>query len=236
MSNTPLIFLGVLAAFLWSWVTMVYAPYRDFSKIQPAVYPQTGEVFPNKRPGYASQGREIYQEEGCATCHTLQNRSPQIANDSKRGWGNRHTVIQDFAFDPQPPIGSVRIGPDLANIGVRRTDRQWHLLHLYNPKLTVENSTMPQYPYLFETRQIRGGGSTNALKLTGSLAPAAGHEVVPTQRAQLLVSYLLSLKANAPIYEAPPAPEKKAGNATNNPAATNAAGTNAGAATNQNAQ
>ena len=41
------------------------------------------------------------------------------------------------------------------------------------------------------------------LKLTGAWAPAAGYEVVPTEKALALVAYLQSLRADAPLFEAP---------------------------------
>jgi hypothetical protein len=57
---------------------------------------------------------------------------------------------------------------------------------------------------LFDTRAIGPAGrSTNALVLEGPLAPPAGHEVVPTRRAEQLVAYLRSLKSSGDLPEAP---------------------------------
>ncbi len=64
---------------------------------------------------------------------------------------------------------------------------------------------MPRYAFLYETRAIEGTASINALQFEAdsAFAPAAGYEVVPTQRAEALVEYLLSLKLNYSLPEAP---------------------------------
>ena len=37
--------------------------------------------------------------------------------DIARGWGLRHSVAEDFLYDDPVQLGSVRIGPDLADVG-----------------------------------------------------------------------------------------------------------------------
>jgi cytochrome c oxidase cbb3-type subunit 2 len=73
---------------------------------------------------------------------------------------------------------------------------------------------MPGYKFLFEERKIVGERSARALRLTGSLAAPAGSEIVPTERAQTLVAYMLSLNNTYDYPESRPVPheaEKKAG-------------------------
>lgn len=123
--------------------------------------------------------------------------------DIARGWGKRRTVAEDFLFDDPVMLGSQRIGPDLADVGSRLPDANWHLLHLYAPEYEVKGSVMPPYRFLFETRRIERGHSPDALALPPELAPAPGYEVVPTQRAKALVAYLLSLRIDEPLYVAP---------------------------------
>ena len=92
----------------------------------------------------------------------------------------------------------------LANIGVRAPDLNWQLVHLYAPQALVKNSAMPPFRYLFELRKkIDGAPSPDALEFPQASAPPAGYEVVPTPEAKQLAAYLLSLKADAPLYEAP---------------------------------
>jgi len=123
--------------------------------------------------------------------------------DVARGWGPRQSVAVDYLYDQPVQLGSLRAGPDLANIGVRSPDANWQLQHLYAPKSVVANSTMPSFKFLFEVRKIVAAPSSDALNLPKEFAAADGFEVVPTPEAKQLVAYLLSLKANMPLYEAP---------------------------------
>jgi cbb3-type cytochrome oxidase cytochrome c subunit len=126
-----------------------------------------------------------------------------IGPDMDRGWGRRASVAQDYLWDAPAFPGSQRLGPDLANIGVRQPDANWHLKHLYAPESVVKGSTMPPYRFLFEKRKIARQPSASALQLDGEFAPESGFEIVPTEQAVALVEYLKSLRADAPLYEAP---------------------------------
>ncbi|MBI4660051.1 MAG: ribosomal protein L7/L12 [Verrucomicrobia bacterium] len=142
--------------------------------------------------------------------------------DIQRGWGRRHSVAQDYLYERPVMLGNVRVGPDLANIGARQPDAATQLLHLYNPQISAKGSTMPPYPFLFETRQVIAKPSPDALKLPGEFGPPAGYEVVPKPEARALVAYLLSLQTDASLFESPlPLPPKKSGAeaATNQPPA-----------------
>ena len=126
--------------------------------------------------------------------------------DLARGWGLRRSVAADYLYDNPVQLGSLRAGPDLANIGVRAPDANWQLSHLYAPKSVTPNSTMPSFRYLFALRKMGSAPSPDALKLNAGFAPAAGFEVIPTAEARNLAAYLLSLRANVPLYEAPFSP------------------------------
>lgn len=108
---------------------------------------------------------------------------------SHPGWGTRQSVAADFLYDEPVQLGGLRAGPDLANIGARAPNADWLLKHLYNPKSVVPNSTMPAFRTLFMAQKA-----------------GSGEEPVPTDEARQLVAYLLSLKANVPLYEAPYTP------------------------------
>src|SRR5439155_17532446 len=86
---------------------------------------------------------------------------------------------------------------------------------------------------LFETRRIERGLSPEALPLTGSLAPPPGYEIIPKAEARGLVAYLMSLRADAPLFDAPLTVPAVSSAATNAPGAstgtTNAAPTNTAA-------
>lgn len=137
--------------------------------------------------------------------------------DISRGWGKRRTVAQDYIYDPVVQPGTRRAGPDLANVGApsRKPDANWQLRHLYAPQAEVAGSTMPAYRFLFEKRKVGKVASADALKLTGEFAPPAGFEIVPTDDARALVAYLLSLHADAPLFESPVTPPPAPVPATN---------------------
>jgi cytochrome c oxidase cbb3-type subunit 2 len=151
-----------------------------------------------------------------------------VGPDLTRGWGRRRTVAEDYLYDAPVMPGSQRVGPDLANVGTRLPDANWHLLHLYAPRIEAKASTMPPYRFLFEKRKIGRHPSPDALSLPGDLAPGPGHEIVPKPAAKALAAYLISLRADAPLFDAPisvPAPPGTP-SSTNAPALPGAASTN----------
>jgi cytochrome c oxidase cbb3-type subunit 2 len=126
-----------------------------------------------------------------------------VGSDIARGWGLRQSVAEDFLYDYPVLIGGLRAGPDLANVGARLPDANWQLVHLYAPQALVKNSAMLPFRFLFEVRKIGDPPSPDALQFPKDFAPPAGCEVVPTPEAKQLTAYLLSLRADAPLYEAP---------------------------------
>ena len=62
---------------------------------------------------------------------------------------------------------------------------------------------MPPFRYLFEIRKIGNAPSPDALVFPKGFEPPAGYEVVPKPEAKELAAYLLSLRANVPLYSAP---------------------------------
>lgn len=123
--------------------------------------------------------------------------------DIARGWGLRRSVAEDFLWDAPVQLGDIRVGPDLADVGARLPDANWQLLHLYAPQSVVKNSAMPPFRFLFETQKIGDTPSPDALQLPKEFAPPAGYEVIPTVAAKDLAAYLLSLRADVPLHDAP---------------------------------
>ncbi len=202
MNRTSLLFLGVFASLAASWVGVVMVNQLSFGDLTPVVNSEEGLATPQPLPGVAQQGRLVYQDLGCAACHTQQVRRPGYGSDEKRGWGSRQSVARDYIFEPVVLIGSRRLGPDLRTVGARkdgqqgREGREWFTQHLYDSQLTSPGSIMPSYRFLFETRKIVGQGSPKSIQrlLPSSHQPPEGYEIVPTARGEALVSYLMSLK------------------------------------------
>jgi cytochrome c oxidase cbb3-type subunit 2 len=218
VNRGPLIFLGLFLALSASFYGMVLVPQIELGRQVETKAVGSEDTYPVMPPGLARQGAEVYRANGCVYCHSQQVRATKA--DLER-WGKRRTVAPDYLFDSPVQLGSLRAGPDLANIGARPRGDEWQLQHLYAPRSQVEGSTMPAYRYLFDLRKAAGAASTNALKLTGKFALPPGWEVVPKPQAVQLVAYLNSLRSEIGLFEAPlPLPPAK----TNAPAAT---GTNA---------
>ena len=221
MNNGPLLFLGILATLASSFWGLLLAPQLQIGRQQPVILEATGETYPQPRPGMAQQGAEVYRSLGCAACHSQQVRG--FGGDRERGFAPRISVAQDYLHDSPVQLGSVRVGPDLANYGSLHTNDGPILLHLYAPQLAMPGSIMPPYRYLFEERTVTPGANLpeNAVLLPGQKSTNVSRVIVPKPEALALADYLRSLKADMALYEAPiPKPSKSAMIAA--PAATNA--------------
>jgi cytochrome c oxidase cbb3-type subunit 2 len=212
MNNGPLLFLGLFAAMACSWLSFIMEPQLQIGNLQQtntvAVGDASAETYPPAPPGDAHQGEEVYRADGCAACHTQMVRPQELGSDISHGWGARRSVAEDYLFDQPVMVGSQRVGPDLANFG-RRSDVNGILMRLYDPRSLVPGSVMPAYRFLFETRKIEGAPSPGALVLPDRFAPAPGYEVVPRPEARALAAYLLSLRQDGYLFEAPPPPQPK---------------------------
>ncbi|MGH8017169.1 MAG: cbb3-type cytochrome c oxidase subunit II [Opitutaceae bacterium] len=212
MNNGPLLFLGLFVAIAFSWTGIVVTNLVQQTRAgasQPFYDAATESAVPAPMPGLARQGQAVYQDLGCVYCHSQQVRnalsldpaaeSPDVA----RGWGNRPNVARDYIYDGRLFLGTMRTGPDLRNIGQRNPSLSWQYNHLYNPQITSKGSIMPPHAFLFDVREIKGEPSPKALTLPPEYAPPEGCEVVPTARAEALVAYLLSLRTDYTLPEAP---------------------------------
>ncbi|MFM1941910.1 MAG: hypothetical protein RI897_892 [Verrucomicrobiota bacterium] len=125
--------------------------------------------------------------------------------DIDRGWGQGRSVAADYLFARTAMPGAIRLGPDLANSGVRLPFADWHYAHLYDPKSVITNSVMPAYRFLFDVRPAGRHAHPRALKLNADAQAKAGEgmEVIPTDDAVALVAYLLSLRSDVPLIERP---------------------------------
>lgn len=118
-----------------------------------------------------SAGREVYISEGCMHCHS------QYVRPNTRDvvwWGPAADPRQTLEQAP-PLIGNRRQGPDLMNVGNRRS-AAWNRIHLMDPRALVPESKMPSYAYLFRGEGRRGES------LLAYLA-ALGAETIPQRMA-----------------------------------------------------
>jgi cytochrome c oxidase cbb3-type subunit 2 len=141
-------------------------------------------------------GRDIYIREGCSVCHSQQIR-PLLAEVKRYG---PYSQAGEFVYDRPFLWGSKRTGPDLHRIGGKYSD-VWHRMHLLDPRSVVENSIMPAYPWMGETK----ANSRNDIQYRMRALQKVGHPyseediaAAPAQLEDLLevdvvVMYLQSL-------------------------------------------
>lgn len=195
MKNGFTFFLGLFLAVALAWAGIVMGSHVQLGQLAPYFDENEGKAFPERMPGIAAQGQLVYQDLGCAACHTQQVRRPDFGSDKARGWGDRQSVARDYVSQAHVQLGESRVGPDLATFGARplAVDATRLTQYLYEP-----HGGMPAYRFLFEERKITGERSADALKA----AAPAGYEIIPTHRAVSLVAYLQSLNN---VYEYPEA-------------------------------
>jgi cbb3-type cytochrome oxidase cytochrome c subunit len=201
-------------------------------KVRPALSEAEDEKLLSRLPATVREGLTKEAAEPIAKTLSVGGAKATVwivptGPDIARNWGKRRNVAEDSLFDSPVMLGAQRIGPDLANVGLRLPDPSWHLRHLYAPRSQVKDSAMPPYRFLFEKRRIERTRALDALDLPSELAPEAGYEIVPTAEAQALTAYLVSLRADAPLFVAPLSVAVA-------PASTNAPGTNAPVGTETN--
>jgi len=201
MNRTFLVIVGALLTIAFSLSGLVLIPNWQFQEHKPVINPRDGSQYPAPYYGLALQGRDIYVDQGCAYCHTQQVRPKGYGGDIRRNWGNRRTVARDYMYEYPILLGTMRTGPDLANIGARQPARDWHYLHLFNPQITSAGSVMPRYPYLFKTVKAGELVPAGAIPLPAAFQSEGTH-IIPTARGEQLVEYLRAQNRTFPLPEA----------------------------------
>lgn len=135
------------------------------------------------------RGRKSYIDNGCIYCHSQQVRDPAAGADKEFGWG-RASLPSDYIYDKPHLLGTMRTGPDLSNIGSRQPSRDWHHLHFYDPRLLVEWSIMPGFPFLYKVETSAESPQPGAIRIPGK----SEQWLIPHEEAEDLVAYLMSLK------------------------------------------
>lgn len=133
MKMTPrVIVIGGLAVVLSVIAVVVFLPYIIFNP----------EDSLNARPytKLEAEGRALYVSNGCTYCHSQFTRPNDVTPD-------RPSEAGDFNYDRPHQLGTLRTGPDLANIGNKRSST-WEIEHLIDPRKYTPNSIMPSYSFL----------------------------------------------------------------------------------------
>jgi cytochrome c oxidase cbb3-type subunit 2 len=106
------------------------------------------------------RGRAVYQSEGCIHCHSRYSRP---GSKDELIWGPAPELKTVLAEQPAL-IGNRRHGPDLSNIGARRS-AAWLKAHFIEPRALSPESVMPSYKHLFSDQ--RGDDLVSYLKQSG---------------------------------------------------------------------
>jgi cbb3-type cytochrome oxidase cytochrome c subunit len=94
----------------------------------------------------AGRGKQVYLSEGCIHCHSQYVRPGSL---DEQNWGPVRDVKEVLAGRPVL-IGNRRQGPDLSNVGARRSEK-WLKLHFIDPQVLSPGSPMPSYAHLFDS-------------------------------------------------------------------------------------
>lgn len=168
--------------------------------VTPASEMERTSPLPGMEPLTAAQrrGLQVYVAENCMACHTQQVRNIEMDET----WGARPSMASDYYYSKQrldvwrqspSLLGSERTGPDLTNVGQRQPGDQWHLLHLYDPRMVVKGSIMPRYTWLF-TETGTPPKDAVIVPVPPDRLKDTSHVVIASQAALDLVAYLVSLK------------------------------------------
>jgi cytochrome c oxidase cbb3-type subunit 2 len=121
---------------------------------------------PSAPSSAAERGRQVYISEGCINCHSRYSR-PGTMDETL--WGPAPGVKETMSGKPVL-IGNRRQGPDLTNIGARRSEK-WLEVHFKDPRSLAPDSVMPSYAHLFTDG--RGQDLVRYLKESGVVTTPA---------------------------------------------------------------
>ncbi len=171
LGRIPGWFLGVTGAAL----ALTWLPHLDFRKAARLFGPalalgavgiagMRAEPPVEKGGDLVALGRRLYIQEGCIHCHSQYVRPGTRDED---WWGPARPLDRG---ERPPLLGVRRQGPDLLEVGNRRSAR-WQEAHLRDPRALNPGSRMPSYARLFEGDGERG---TALVAYLASLGAATG--------------------------------------------------------------
>jgi cytochrome c oxidase cbb3-type subunit 2 len=119
------------------------------------------------------RGRQVYISEGCINCHSQYVRP---GSPDELMWGPAMSVEEVHRQRP-PLIGNRRQGPDLSQVGSRRSPL-WLKAHFFDPPDVSGASIMPSYGFLF-----RDGRGDDLVAYLGSLRSPENQQLLQVEAA-----------------------------------------------------
>ncbi len=205
MNNLAKFSLGIFLTLGIAWLAFVVGARSQYGDLSPTSeslnedgsVPVDADLYPFDLSGMAKQGAEEYAALGCVSCHTQQVRRVEAGFDVDRGWGKRPSAPRDYVLQEHVLLGNSRIGPDLANLGLRGYTDQWLHQHLFEPQTLFPSSLCPPSPFLYN--EIKDPTPSD-LEITSQDNTKDIRHIRPLVRANRLIAYLQSLKQD---YELP---------------------------------
>jgi len=135
-------------ALLFTVLTVLAVLVGGVAEIVPSIILQQtdAELAKKKNAPYRAlelEGRDVYLEEGCYTCHSQMIR-PFRFETARYGEVSK---LDDSRWDHPFQWGSKRTGPDLARLGGKYPN-VWHWQHMIDPRSVSTGSNMPPYAHL----------------------------------------------------------------------------------------
>jgi cytochrome c oxidase cbb3-type subunit I/II len=160
-------FVGL--AMLVQGILPALAPETRTTRVTRAVRTDLGDVkwIRHDASDYMAveqRGRAVYVREGCWYCHSQYVRP--VAGEEFR-WGPV-SEAGEYAYDQPHLLGTRRIGPDLTRVGLKYSD-DWHYAHTWDPRLTVPESIMPRFTWLFDRVEVPVKDGALTPQATGAL-------------------------------------------------------------------
>ncbi|MBO6939023.1 MAG: cytochrome-c oxidase, cbb3-type subunit I [Deltaproteobacteria bacterium] len=124
------------------------------------------------------EGRDVYLQEGCYTCHSQMIRPFTWETARYGAVSEPDRSIYDHPFQ----WGSRRIGPDLARVGGKYSNT-WHYRHMIDPREVTPGSNMPIYAPL-ASRAVDFGGTDVKLRAMRTVGvPYEADEIATAEEA-----------------------------------------------------
>ena len=143
--------VAIAAPWLWGTVRTNRAPGIAFAAVFLSAYgidnmlDKAAKNVTSSRADPIAVGRQVYISEGCIHCHSQYIR-PHDQRDLTL-WGPARDV-EEIRRETPPLIGNRRQGPDLSEVGSRRSPL-WLRIHFIDPRALSYRSIMPSYKELF---------------------------------------------------------------------------------------
>ena len=195
MNNILKFSIGIFTTLGLAWLAFVVGATRQFGDLSPEAQfeedngsrPSGADLFPKDMSGLAKQGAEDYLSLGCMSCHTQQVRLVEAGFDIERGWGKRPSMPRDYVLQDHVMLGNTRIGPDLANFGLREHEKQLAPSALVRTPIRSSRFNLPPSPFLYETTD---GAKDGSIEVPAREENGEPRHVVPSLRANGIVAYL----------------------------------------------